>query len=276
MLDVVELLAGSGKDRLRFSDVVRELGLTQATAHAILTTLCDRGWANRDPVDKTFSLGPALAMVAARVDTARPLAHTARTAALQLADELGYATSVVERVGDSLVITAFEDAGRQSGGAPGDRIRYAPPFGVAFAAWDTDEQQRAWIQRSAATNAKLARRLEEVLARTRERGFDVDCTTPALTQAAQVVGTLPSDGLPDHVREITDQLLVEFTTIGLLSDDDAARQAQPVATIAAPVFDHRGRVAMIVAVHPLQALTRKRIDSIGRRVLAVTTEISGR
>ena len=274
MLDVVELLAGSGKDRLRFSDVVRELGLTQATAHAILTTLCDRGWASRDPVDKTFSLGPALAVVAARVDTARPLAHTARTAALQLADELGYATSVVERVGDSLVITAFEDAGRQSGGAPGDRIRYAPPFGVAFAAWDTDEQQRAWIQRSAATNAKLARRLEEVLARTRERGFDVDCTTPALTQAAQVVGTLPSDGLPDHVREITDQLLVEFTTIGFLSDDDTARQAQPVATIAAPVFDHRGRVAMIVAVHPLQALTRKRIDSIGRRTVRVTAAIS--
>jgi DNA-binding IclR family transcriptional regulator len=276
VLDVVELLAGSGKDRLRFSDVVRELGLTQATAHAILTTLCDRGWASRDPVDKTFSLGPALAVVAARVDTARPLAHTARTAALQLADELGYATSVVERVGDSLVITAFEDAGRQSGGAPGDRIRYAPPFGVAFAAWDTDEQQRAWIQRSAATNAKLARRLEEVLARTRERGFDVDCTTPALTQAAQVVGTLPSDGLPDHVREITDQLLVEFTTIGFLSDDDTARQAQPVATIAAPVFDHRGRVAMIVAVHPLQALTRKRIDSIGRRTVRVTAAINSR
>ena len=274
MLDVVELLAGSGKDRLRFSDVVRELGLTQATAHAILTTLCDRGWASRDPVDKTFSLGPALAVVAARVDTARPLAHTARTAALQLADELGYATSVVERVGDSLVITAFEDAGRQSGGAPGDRIRYAPPFGLAFAAWDTDEQQRAWIQRSAATNAKLARRLKEVLARTRERGFDVDCTTPALTQAAQVVGTLPSDGLPDHVREITDQLLVEFTTIGFLSDDDTARQAQPVATIAAPVFDHRGRVAMIVAVHPLQALTRKRIDSIGRRTVRVTAAIN--
>ena len=92
--------------------MVRKLGLTQATAHAILTTLCDRGWASRDPVDKTFSLGPALAAVAARVDTARPLAHTARAAALQLAAEFGYAASVVERFGDSLVITAFEDAGR--------------------------------------------------------------------------------------------------------------------------------------------------------------------
>jgi DNA-binding IclR family transcriptional regulator len=275
VLDVVELLAGPGNERLRFSDVVRKLGLTQATTHAILMTLCARGWASRDPVDKTYSLGPALAAVAARVDTARPLAHTARAAALRLAEEFGYAASVVERFGDSLVITAFEDAGHQSGGAPGDRIRYAPPFGVAFAAWDTDDQQQAWIQRSAATNSALARRLDEVLVRTRERGFDVDCTTPALTRAAQVVGTLPSDGLPAHVREITDQLLAEFTTIGFLSDDDAPRRAHPVATIAAPVFDHHGRVAMIVAVHPLQDLTRKRIDSIGRRMVQVTTNLHG-
>jgi DNA-binding IclR family transcriptional regulator len=276
VLDVVELLAGPGNERLRFSDVVRRLGLTQATTHAILTTLCARGWASRDPVDKTFSLGPALAAVTARMDTARPLAHIARSAALQLANEFGYAASVVERFGDSLVITAFESTDGQSGGAPGDRIRYAPPFGVALAAWDTDEQQRAWIQRSAATNSALARRLEEVLARTRQRGFDVDYTTPALTRAAHVVGTLPSDGLPAHVREITDQLLAEFTTIGFLSDDNAPRQAQPVATIAAPVFDHHGGVAMIVAVHPLQDLTRKRIDLIGRRVVAVTTTINGR
>jgi DNA-binding IclR family transcriptional regulator len=275
VLDVVELLAGSGEVRLRFSDVVRELGLTQATTHAILTTLCDRGWASRDPVDKTFALGPALAVVATRVETSRPLAHSARTVAMQLADEFGFATSVVERSGDSLVITAFEDSGRQSSGAPGERIRYAPPFGVAFAAWDTEDGQQAWIARGAAANGVLAHHLSEVLSRTRDRGFDVDCTTPALTQAAHVVGTLPSDGLPDRVREITDQLLMEFAAIGFLSDDRAARQAQPVATIAAPVFDHRGRVAMIVAVHPLQALIRKRIDAVGRRVARATAAISG-
>src|ERR1700749_4840 len=185
VLDVVELLAGPGNERLRFSDVARKLGLTQATTHAILTTLCARGWASRDPVDKTFSLGPALAAVAGRIDIARPLAHTARAATLQLAEEFGYAASVVERFGDSLVITAFEDAGQQSGGAPGDRIRYAPPFGVAFAAWDTDEEQRAWIQRGAATNSALAARLEAVLAHTRDRGFAVDCPTPPLPRRAR-------------------------------------------------------------------------------------------
>jgi DNA-binding IclR family transcriptional regulator len=274
VLDVVELLAGSGQARLRFSDVVRELELTQATAHAILATLCDRGWVRRDPVDKTYALGPALAVVATRVEAGRPMAHTAQTAALDLANEFGYATSVVERVNDSLVIISFEDAGQRSIGAPGDRIRYAPPFGVSFAAWDTAEEQRAWIERSAATNPVLGRRLEAVLARTRQRGFDVDCTTPALAQAARVMGTLPSDGLPDHVREITEQLLMEFTTIGVLPDD-ATRQERPVATIAAPVFDHRGRVPMIVAVHPLQTLSRRRIDAVGRRVAQVASAISG-
>jgi DNA-binding IclR family transcriptional regulator len=276
VLDVVELLAGSNAARLRFSDVVRELGLTQATAHAILATLCERGWVSRDPIDKTYSLGPALAVVATRVETARPTAHAARTAALDLANEFGYATSVVERVGDSLVITSFEDAGHRSIGAPGERIRYAPPFGLAFAAWDTTEEQRAWIERSAATNPVLTRRLEQVLARTRQRGFDVDCTTPALAQAARVMGTLPSDGLPDHVREITEQLLMEFTTIGFLPDDDAAHDEQPVATIAAPVFDHRGWVPMIVAVHPLQALSSRKIDTVGRRIAQVAATISGR
>ncbi|HEY0226704.1 MAG TPA: helix-turn-helix domain-containing protein, partial [Mycobacterium sp.] len=91
VLDVVELLARSANARLRFSDIVRELDLTQATVHAILKTLCDRGWASRDPVTKTFALGPALAVVGARMDTARPLAHAARSAALRLSRDVGYA-----------------------------------------------------------------------------------------------------------------------------------------------------------------------------------------
>jgi DNA-binding IclR family transcriptional regulator len=273
VLDVVELLARPGNETLRFSDVVRELDLTQGTAHAILKTLCDRGWASRDPVDKTFSLGPALAVVGARTDMARPFAHAARAAALKLSDDCGFAASVVERFGDSLVITAFEGVGNQPAGAPGDRIRYAPPLGVAFAAWDTEEEQQAWMQRSGSSDAGLIGRLERVLARTRERGFDVDWTTPALMQAAHMVGTLPSDGLPDRVRDITDQLLVEFTTLGLLSDEESKRAAQPVATIAAPVFDHRHRVALIVAVHPLRALTLESIDSIGRRVMQAAVTV---
>lgn len=275
VLDVVELLARSANARLRFSDVVRELDLTQATAHAILKTLCDRGWASRDPVAKTFTLGPALAVVAARLETVRPLAHAARTVALRVAGEFGYAGSVLERIGDSLVVTAFEGSiATEPSGIPTTRIPYAPPFGVALAAWDTAEEQRAWIRRGSGSNPDRAARLERVLDRTRERGFDVDWTTPALAQAVQLVTTLDSDDMPTPVRLILDQLLVEFTTIGFLSDDNPGRRKQPVVTIAAPVFDHRRHVALMVAVHPLCPLGARRIRDIGKRLTEETTLIS--
>ena len=69
-----------------------------------------------------------------------------------------------------------------------------------------------------------------------------------------------------------DQLLVE-TMVGF-TDDESTLGARPVATIAAPVFDEQGGVAMILAVHPLQALSRRRIDAVGRRIAQVTASIS--
>ncbi|WP_445167702.1 helix-turn-helix domain-containing protein [Mycolicibacterium sp. Dal123E01] len=273
VLDVVELLAKPGNEQLRFSDIVTQLGLTQATAHSILKTLSDRGWLTRDPAGKAFSLGPGLAVVGARIDAVRPLAHAAHVAAVQLSTELGYAASVVERVGDTLVITAFEGpvAGTHTT-PPAERIPYAPPFGVAFAAWDTVVEQRAWINRSGSTNPELAERLERVLARTRERGFDVDWTTPALGQMTQLVGTLRDD-VPVHVRAMLDELLVECATIGLLPENDSAPRPQPIASICAPVFDAHGQVPMILAVHPFVALPMRRVSALGKRVVEASSAL---
>ncbi len=274
VLDVIELLTRAGESRLRFSDIVRELGLTQATGHAILKTLCDRGWVSRDPVDKTFAPGPALAVVAASTDLARPLTHAARAAALALSSELGYPASVVERVEDTLVMTAIEGGGPDhAAGIPGDRIPYAPPFGAAFAAWDTPEEQRTWADRVAATDPAVGRQLARLLARTRDRGFDIDRTTPVLAQHAHMVGTLRGDGLPQRVQEILELLLAEFTTIGLLCEDDPAREQQPVVSLSAPVFDHRHRVALLLCVHPLRTLPPGDIDMIGRRLTRATAAI---
>jgi len=275
VLDVVELLARAGSRQLRFSDIVRELNLTQATAHAILKTLCDRGWVSRDPVTKAFTLGPALPVVAARTNTARPLAHAARSAALRLSREVGYAGSVVERFGDSLVVTAFEgEPATQPSGIPGDRIPYAPPFGVAFAAWDTEDERRAWIRRGAGDDADRTRRLERILEHTRERGYDVDWTTPALAQAVHVVGTLDRNEMPTPVRQILEQLRAEFTTIGFISDDNPGRRRQPVVTVAAPVFDRRQHVALMVAVHPLCPLSARQVRVIGDRLVEEATIIT--
>jgi len=48
----------------------------------------------------------------------------------------------------------------------------------------------------------------------------------------------------------------------------------PVVTIAAPVFDHRHQVALMVAVHPLCPLSSRRIRVIGKRLTDETAAIS--
>lgn len=276
VIDIVELLSHPGHERLRFSDVVGKLGLTQATAHAILTTLCDRNWITRDPASKTYSLGPALAAVGARADVARPLMQAARSAAHQLHTETGYATSVLERIDDTLIVAAHVsiDAATPALG-PGDRIPYTPPFGVALAAWDTVAAQQEWLRRGG-DDAELTGRLEAVLTKTRERGYDVDWTTPAMAQAAALVVRLQREGVPAQVAEIMNRLLVECTAVGLLDDDDTARLAHPVATVAAPVLDARGFASLILAVHPLRPLRGREIRSLGQRVSAVAASLSDR
>ncbi|HET6736073.1 helix-turn-helix domain-containing protein [Mycobacterium sp.] len=273
VLDVLELLSRSSSRQMRFSDVVRELDLTQATAHAILKTLTDRGWVSRDPVAKTFALGPSLSLIAGGLDAARPLAHIARASAGRLAATIDMPASVIERAGDDLVITAFEQPKDSFIAAPNERIPYTPPFGVAFAAWDTPAGQQAWVQRAAADDPALGKRLHGVLTETRARGFDVDWMTPALAQAAQVLGTLSNDGLPRSMRSIIDRLRVEFTSAGMLADDVTA-PARSVATISAPVLDSLDRTQLVLAIHPVRPMTNRRIQVAARQLLQEVQRIA--
>jgi DNA-binding IclR family transcriptional regulator len=274
VLDVVELLSLPGNRKMRFSDVVRELELSQATAHAILKTLTDRGWVSRDPESKTFSLGPAVSLIAARLDSARPVAHLAHDAARRLAATVDMPASVIERAGDDLVITAFE---HPKGGAipasPNERIPYTAPFGVAFAAWDTPEAQRAWVQRAAANDTALTRRLYDVLAQTRERGYDVDWMTPALAQAAQAIGSLSEHPLPVNIRSIIDQLRLEFTSAALTTDKNT-RAPRPVATISAPVLDKASHIQLVLGLHPVRSMTMSDIRSAARPLLREIAQLS--
>lgn len=267
VLDVVELLSLPGNRQMRFSDVVRELDLSQATAHAILKTLTDRGWVNRDPAAKTFSLGPALTLIAGRLDDARPVAHLARDAARRLASTVDVPTSVIERAGDNLVITAFEQPrGGAISATPNERIPYTAPFGVAFAAWDNPDAQRAWIQRAAADDAELTRQLYDVLTQTRQRGYDIDWMTPALAQAAHAIGSLSEHVLPVNMRSIIDQLRVEFTSAAL-SSANKSRTPRPVATISAPVLDQTGNIQLVLAIHPVRAMTMTEIRTAAKPLL---------
>jgi DNA-binding IclR family transcriptional regulator len=266
VLDILELIARCGKP-LRYTDIVRELGLNESTAHTILKTLCDYAWLARDPAAKTFTLGPALAVVASQADAMRPVVTAARDAATGLAKEFNCAASVVERTGDTLILTAYAAAeGLPSPGYPGDHLPYAPPYGPSFAAWAPQEEADAWIGRGTPGQPRLRARLLDYLAETRHRGFSVDWSKPALAELTRLAGALRGDSVPATVRENMAKLLADFITVGLLPEGDPDRQSQPVMSIAAPVFGPDGRVLLNLSLHPFRPLSRRELAATGRRL----------
>lgn len=275
-LDVIEFLAASAGAPRRFSDIVREVGLTQATGHAILMTLCDRGWVARDPVDKTFTIGAALPAAAARCSGHRALLDSAGAAMAELCSTFGYPASVLQKFGNTLVFGAHERGiGRRAVAVAGDQIPYAAPFGVAFAAWAAPGDQHSWIARTTDPDGVLGQRLWALLAETRARGYDVDRTTMALGQAAQIIEALRGDGITPHVGKILDRLHAEFAAAATTAAGEDASAGEPfVATIAAPVFGPSGAVELIVCMHPTRPLAEEAIGVIGDAVRSAAAGLS--
>jgi len=272
VLDIIELLAGRRGGALRLVDVARALDLSQSTAHAIVSALCARGWASRDPVDKTLSLGPALELAAARADLARPRAHATRAAAIELARELGCTASVTERTGDYLTLNFF-------GGGPadvpgeraGERIPFIAPFGPAFAAWEGKGEQQSWIARGTLARPELAGRLSEFLAATRDRGFSVEYMAPTLARTARLFEPLGNDPWSTSMRHVIDGALLDLATAGFVPeavDDDSE-----VTAISAPVFDRHGRAVLNIGIHPFAPLAAREIAAIGARLTRATAAI---
>ena len=260
-LDVLELLSRQPANQLRYVDIVRALKLNQGTAHSILKTLTDRGWVSRDAVAKTYSLGPAIAVVAAKAIQARPLANAARGVARDLAAELGFGASVVERVGDELLLSDFFAVEKKEPSPrPGLKVPYAPPYGVSFAAFALFRGREAWLARSATQSRAVGKALQRAMELSRERGYDVDWTTPAVAQMTSLVGSM--DKLHPALLTAMDQILLEYTAPAL----DEADADRSVTSITAPVLDANGHARLGIALHPMRHIPLRRIQACGRRL----------
>mgnify|MGYP003647590770 CR=1 FL=1 len=230
-LDVLELLARSPSTGIRYVDIVRQLGLNQGTAHTILKTLVDRGWVIRDPGDKTFTLGPAIAAIGAQFDQTRPLLHAARIAAKRLSEELGFSASVVELVNEELVVSAvYPGEYGEAVPQPGTKVPYVPPYGAIFAGFAPEPER-------------------------------VDWTTPAVAKITAMADSLAD--LHPSLLSAMDQVLMELTALSF----DEIDTDRSVTSIIAPVLDQPGYARLGIAIHPLRPLPIQKIQACGRRLV---------
>lgn len=275
VLDVLETLAQRPDRPRSLADLVRATGMTRATAHAVLDTLVQRGWVQRSEVDKTYTVGPYLAVVGQALAGARPVERLAHDAVAKLAAEHDVTALVVHLVDDALVVTDVAPAPSADGPAPrvGHRVPYLPPFGPGFAAWAPTGEQDAWLAHADRTNPDLGERLRAVLPEVRRRGYSLERLDPVSAGAFEVLARLQDDVFGDAVREVVGRVLAQMTRVDFLPGE-LAGPGLAVSSIAAPVLDDGGRVVLDLVVQPSGARSAADLTALGEAVADAAARVS--
>lgn len=262
VLDVLELVAARRETPLRAADVARELGLSKATAHAILHTLADRGWLVRSPGTGHLGLGPGLGPVASAFSDQRTLTRRGVRAAAGLATATGWPASLIELVGDVMYVSTLDPADLSV--IRGQRVDYAAPFGTLFAAWAEPEERLAWLRRGRLTDAAIAS-YGAHLDQARADGVLVERMGPVVEHVSSLVRAAEEGAFPGAVRQLAGDLLAEVVRTGIGTREHSATE-HPVTSIAAPVPGPDGTVRTALVVHPLRELSNRAARRAGSMV----------
>jgi DNA-binding IclR family transcriptional regulator len=260
-VDVISFLTAHPARGFTLSELVRALGMNVASAHATLAVLDDTGFVVRDPIHRTYILGPALAAVGFATMEQHPAIDAALEQADALSSELNRTILVAARAGRDAIFVARRGpaVSGEGPGYPGDKVPLKAPVGAVFVAWATDSVIEQWLERAAAGPAD-AIHYRGVLGEIRSRGYAVPL------RASHPHSTNDPGEVPHGADERLDVLG------GLASD-----RLVSVRTIAAPIFDAVGQVQLALSItggeEPMTALE---VHRLGQRLVRTTDAVTKR
>ncbi|WP_082080420.1 helix-turn-helix domain-containing protein [Williamsia herbipolensis] len=271
---VVEFLASDPSRRPSLAEIVRAVGMTRATAHAVLTQLCAERWVDRGE-DNRFALAPAfLGRMAASART-RPLVATFGPSIRAAARDLAMPVILAER--EDASITVADIAGDIAWAQTGMRIPIWAPLCREFIAWERSTERAQWLD----TVPEAARdAVTDVIRTVGDRGFSVENLG---REATEVMATLHSvhraDSAPAVQRRIAD-LLIDLMTSDYRPEDlsgtvPTMSVAVPVATPERIESDGSHRVTASLVACPGATVDARRIDHIVERLREAVTTTDG-
>jgi len=256
-VDVISFLTAHPARGFTLSELVRALGMNVASAHATLAVLDDTGFVVRDPIRRTYILGPALVAVGFATMEQHPAIDAALEQADALSTELNRTILVAARAGRDAIFVARRGSAvsGEIPGHPGDKVPLKAPVGAVFVAWASDSVIEHWLERAAAGPAE-AIHYRGVLGEIRSRGY-------AVPLRASHPHAANAPGGPDERLDVLD---------GLASD-----RFVRVRTIAAPIFDAVGQVQLALSItggeEPMTALE---VHRLGQRLMRTTDAVTKR
>lgn len=251
------------------AEITRELGISRATGHAILTTLVTHRWIVRDAAAATYCFGPGIASMA------KPASDRIFHGILQeLAGST--ATQVFLARRDASAVVVVDAAGESASGMRidrGVRMPLVAPFGRDYIAWSPAGAQRAWLEGIGKPSTELRRRITAVLKEIRDRGYTVERLSREYLRVYTALRALGGEGEPDAITARLARAFADLTVIDVLGHELTGGSTHSVATISAPILDEDGVVAMSISAAPFADLAAAGVETLGGQVRAAARRI---
>ncbi|MEW9854548.1 IclR family transcriptional regulator [Novosphingobium sp. M1R2S20] len=278
VVEVMNFLAAHPTESFTLAEIASRLGLSNGSAHRVLTTLAEARYLTRHPRHKTYSLG--LVMVAigqAALSQHRDIDAVRQEVAL-VARELRVQCMASAIVSNEMLVVACE--GTPANFAPanrvGERWPFVPPLGMGFIAWADQKTREEYLARAPAALSDIAHeRLSVGLEAFRRRGYGMAGDGPVI-RALRRFTSRPAayhneeaywSGLTQLVGDISER------EIQLLDVADATGEG--VSYIIAPVFSAAGEVAYEIGISGFPpGLTENDIERYVDRVRTAAANVT--
>jgi DNA-binding IclR family transcriptional regulator len=268
-------------NRFGLSQLSRELQISKPTCLGIVTTLTDMGWLECDQRTHTYGVGPALVSAGRLARRAVPGVDAAERHLAELAARYDSPCTASAVVGNQIVVlTSVRGDGRAEGAMTGSRYPFAPPVGLMYLLWDTDEAFERWLHTRPTLPVVLDdAHLRTVIAECRERGYLVEGLTEVGARLHTLMAGVAAYDLPDEVRGLVGEMVSTLGERVYLGAELTARGKHPTHLLAAPTYGRDGRQEMVLTLYVGAAITGAEITRRGRALMAtaaaVTAEVGG-
>ena len=127
VIALIEALRAHPERPMTLAQVTRQLGTNKSTCHAMLTSLTGAGWLLRDPVRRTYQLGPALMAIGQVATATLPALDLAQGAMAELSEGLRLHCAALAVAAD--VFTVVGQVNHLMAPGPRYRVGAATPKG---------------------------------------------------------------------------------------------------------------------------------------------------
>lgn len=284
VIDVLNLLAAHPTEAFSLAEIARHVGLTNGSAHRILTTMASAHFLYRDEKRRTYSLGMAVVAIGqAAVEKHRGI-EVARRELGRLAIELNVQCSANTVIEDEILVLVKEGKPLTHRGLTrvGERRPLVPPLGLCHVAWGGQEAFDAYLGKAASYLSEDSRkRLVSALPLIRRRGYAIGANGPSFNHS--------SDAAVFAVNQVHDEAYWSsvFAMVGRLTPDEVQLldpsddHGNGISSISAPVFSPSGSVSLQLVITGLPTtLGIAEVERFAERLCAVaaivTSETHGR